>query len=183
MEEQPQKPVGADPEEEAAPMTPNLLESLAEAREESAEHRETFITIPGYDKAGVELLARYRLLSGNEIESIAKKALGGKRARRSFQQGLAAALDTMAAACTGIFVQKPEDVEPVPLTVGGEPILNYGDPKLKDALKITADTARGVIVGVFCDNELAIMNHSARLQMWFGNTNSEMDIEFLGEGQ
>lgn len=161
----------------------SLLESLAAAREETAEDRETFIAIPGYEKAGLELLARYRLLSGPEIEGIARKAMGKNR-RRSFAQGLAAACDTMAAACTGIYFQRPEDDEPQPLTVGGQHIVNYGDPKLKQALKIGDDvtTARGVILSTFCDNELAVVEHSTKLQRWFGNTNSELDADFLGEG-
>lgn len=168
----------------SAPMSQNLLEALAEAREETAEGRETFITIPGYEKSGIELLAQYRLLSGPEIEAIARKATGKQRSRRNFQMGLAAACDTMAAACTGIYFQRPEDDVPQPLTVGGEPVINFGDPKLKQGLKIPEEvnTTRGVILSVFCDNELAVVNHSAKLQMWFGNTNSDVDLEFLGEG-
>lgn len=181
-EQQIQKPTGAG--DDSAPDVQNLLESLAEAREESAEDRETFITIPGYEKSGIELLARYRLLSGAEIEAISRKAMGGsRRQRRNFQQGLGAALDVMASACIGIYYQRPEDHAPLPLTVGGQPVENYGDPKLKDGLKIPdeVNTARGVIVSVFCDNEIAVVNHSARLQQWFGNTNADVDIDFLGE--
>jgi hypothetical protein len=168
----------------SAPSPDSLLEALAEARADTAEDRETFIAIPGYEKAGLELLARYRLLSGPEIEAIGRRALGKQGRRRTFQQGLVAACDTMAAACTGIFFQRPEDNEPQQLTVGGEPIINYGDPKLKQALKIGDDvnTTRGVILSVFCDNELAVVNHSTRLQMWFGDTNSQVDADFLGEG-
>lgn len=188
MEEHIEKPTGAEPAEESAPTAPNpqnLLEALAEAREETSEHRETFLSIPGYiEKSGIDLLARYRLLSGPEIEAIARKAMGKQGRRRNFQQGLAAALDTMAMACTGIFFQRPEDDEPQPLTVGGEAIINYGDTKLRRGLKISEDitTARGIILAVFSNNELAVVEHSTRLQRWFGNTNAEVDAEFLGEG-
>lgn len=162
---------------------PNLLEQLAAVRAETADDHETFITIPGYESSGITLMAKYRLLSGQEVERIAKKAMGKNR-KRNFEVGLQAAMDTMAHACVGIYIQRDEDPEPVPLTLGGDPILNYGDPKLKEGLKLTdfANTTRKVIIEVFCNNELAVMNHSIKLQRWFGNTNSELDDEFLGEG-
>ena len=50
----------------------SLLEQLAPARNESAENRETFIKIPGYEETGIDVLAKYKLLTGPEIEEISK---------------------------------------------------------------------------------------------------------------
>lgn len=164
----------------------SLFDQLASAREETAENRETFIVIPGYESSGMDLLARYRLVDGPELEEIARRVEGkGKRRQRGlWSKNLSAALDTMARACTGIYIQRPTDEEPVPLTVGGEAVSGYGDPNLKTALKIkdeSIDTTRKMIVKVFCDNELAISSHSVKLNRWFQNTGLEVDEELLGE--
>ena len=164
----------------------SLLEQLAAARNESAENRETFIKIPGYEETGIDVLAKYKLLTGPEIEEISKKLRpkAGGQQRSLWNVNLAAALDTMARACIGIYVQRPTDEEPVPLTVNGEPILHYGDPNLKVALGIddSVNTTRRVIIAAFCDNELAVSDHSVKLNRWFQNTNRDVDADFLGEG-
>jgi hypothetical protein len=167
---------------EASSSPESILDALREARDETATHHETFINIDGYEKSGIELLARYSLVSGRELEQIGKWFPQGKRLR-TWEVGLAMAMDVMAHACTGIFIRRPEDSEPIPLTVGGEEIVNYGDPKLKTALKLAdgLTTTRQIILGVFCDNELSIVGHSAKLQRWFGNTNANVDDDFLGE--
>lgn len=162
----------------------SLWDSLSAQREEIAEQRETLIQIQGY--TGVDLYARYRLVEGHRLEKIARKAMGKKGGAKigSWEKNLAAALDTMAEACTGIFYQLEGMEEPKPVTVGGEEILNYGDPKLREGLKINpaVTSVRGVILSLFGNNDLAVSNHAIKLNRWFSNTSAQVDEDFLGEG-
>lgn len=165
----------------------NLLDQLAEKRREASENRETLIAIPGYEDSGITLYAKYRLLTGPELERIAKAQERGKGKQRGlWTRSLSAACAVMSSACVGIFYQTDEMDEPQPLCFpfpDGQEITGFNDPNLASALKIErADTARALITGVFCDNELAVSTHSVKLNRWFGNTNVEVDDEFLGEG-
>src|SRR5438105_575959 len=119
---------GEEPEEELA-ATPtdeerSLLDSLRKQREVLAETRETFISIPGYEDSGLELLARYRLVNGPELEKLDRKTETREkrrgRAGSRWATNLGGALDTMALACNGVFIQGEGDETPRPLTVGGE---------------------------------------------------------------
>jgi hypothetical protein len=161
----------------------SLLEDLATQRAESATDRATFILIPGYN--GIDLLARYRLVEGHELEAIARRIQGkGRRGGGGlWAKNMAAALDTMATACTGIFYQRDTDPAPQQLTVGGEPVENFGDPKLCEGLKILPmpDSVRKIITLVFKGNDIAISNHAMKLNRWFADTNSEVDDDFMGE--
>lgn len=161
-----------------------LFQQLATQRESTASRRETFITIPGYEGSGIELLAQYKLLDGPTLERIGtKNNLGATRKRGLWASNMNAALDVLNTACTGIYFQRETDEKPLPLTVGLQAISGYGDPNLKTALGIdpSIDTARKVIIAVFCDNELAVSNHSIKLQRWFVDANANVDAEFLGE--
>lgn len=163
----------------------SLWDQLAQAREESAQARETFIAIPGYK--GIDLLARYRLLEGHEIEKIARRSMGKKKQRQAgsmWDRNLSAAMDTMAEACTGIYYQREGDEEPQALAFGDEPIFGFGDPGLVTGLRLdpSLDTVRKVILAMFGGNDLAISDHAIRLNRWFTDTNIDVDEDFLGEG-
>jgi len=161
----------------------SLWDQLAEAREEIAKERETFILIPGYK--GLDMYARYRLIEGKELEGIARKMSSkeGRRGGHLWEKNLNAAMDTMALACTGIFYQTDDDKEPQPLTIGGEPVLNYGDPKLPMGLKMdpSINSARKVIFQMFGGKDLVISDHAMKLNRFFTGANLEVDDEFMGE--
>jgi hypothetical protein len=183
--------------EDATPSVPELVSAgrlsneeqslwgnLAQQREEISQQRETLIQIPGY--TGIDVYARYRLLTGDELEKIARRTMGKKSGAKlsTWERNLTAALDTMADACSGIFYQLAGMDSPKPVTVNGSPVLNYGDPKLQEGLKIPSEvkTTRGVILSMFGNNDLAVSAHAVKLNRWFSDTNRDVDDEFLGEG-
>jgi hypothetical protein len=153
----------------------NLLDQLRSDRKESMEHLDTLIPVPGYD--AVPLLIQYKMMDGHELNKIAKKAM--KQSRDQWTRSLTAAIDTMIAACTGVFVEVNGEVRP--LTLNGQAITGYS-AQLAEALGIEkAETARQVVIGTFQNKDLQIANHSVRLQRWFGDSTVAVDEEFLGE--
>lgn len=164
--------------EEGQPDT--LLEQLAAKRDEIAATKDTFIPIAGYDREPPLLLAHYRLLEGPELAQIASKIRTEFKSR--WDRSINAAIDTLIAACDGIYVDKG-DGKPVPLQLNGQPITGFDD-NLAEALKF-ADKLRenfnhrDVVLGLFT-NELAISEHNFRLNRWFGDTSSDVTEDFLG---
>lgn len=156
----------------------SLLDSLRKKREELSESRDTFIPLPGYDREPPMLLAQYRLLDGKEIEQIARKVT--RETKDRWRRQVLAAVDTFIAACTGMYVDLQTGDGPQPMTLNDQHIMGY-DQDLAKALEFQAETARQVVYGVFADNEVAMMQHGARLSLWMGDTTHQVDDEFLGE--
>lgn len=154
--------------------TKNLLEQLRTERRESMEDLDTLIPVPGYEQ--VPLLIQYRMMDGHEIDKIGRRAV--KTSRDRWTRNLTAAIDTMIAAATGVFIEVEGEVKP--LTLNRQPILGY-TPELAEALDFTANTAREVVIGTFQNKDMHIANHSMRLQRWFGDSSTVIDEEFLGE--
>lgn len=159
----------------------NLLEQLAAKREEVASKKETDIPIPGYDQAPPLLLARYRLLEGPELASIADKARGEIKSR--WDRNLFAAVDTFIKACIGIYVED-EGGKRRPLQLNKQPIMGFNDD-LAEALQYKQTlpenfTHRDVVFGLFGGNEVAIAEHNFRLNRWFGNTSIDVSEGIFG---
>lgn len=154
----------------------NLLEQLAAKRREISEIKETFIPIPGYDREPPMLLAKYRLLDGPEIARIGNKIR--RETKNNWDRQVHGAIDTFIAACVGIFVDKGDGEPPVPLTLNGEEITGYTEA-FASALQFEAETARGIVLGVFAHNEIAISQHSFLLNRWFSDTSIDVTKEFL----
>ena len=159
----------------------SLLDQLAERRQAVADTKDTFIEIAGYDKEPPILLAHYRLVEGPELAKIADKVRTEFRGR--WDRNLYAAIDTMIVACDGIYIDKG-DGKPVPLTLNGDPITGYNNA-LAEGLRYVDKlrqgfTHRDVVLGLFGGNELAIAEHNARLNRWFGDTSADVSKDFLG---
>lgn len=160
----------------------NVLEALAAKRVELEKNKETFIPIPGYDRSPPILMARYRLLSGPDFEGIAQRVQ--KQFRDRWERSLYAAIDTMLAACSGIFVDTG-DGQPKPLTWKGGQVIAGFNPDLANALGFAdkmdeGQTHRSVVMALFGGNEVMIGTHSVQLNRWMSNTTVEIDQDFLG---
>jgi hypothetical protein len=156
----------------------NVLDLLKEQREQVRQNTEVTIPLPGYDQEPPILLARYRLLEGPELERIASKV--ERETKPRWNRVVLSSVDTFIAACTGMYVDINGDGNPVPMTLGGEPIPGYNDD-LAQALGFKTQNAREVVFGVFASNEMAIVEHNAKLSRWMGNTARRVDQGFLGE--
>lgn len=163
------------------PQPENLLEQLAAKREVVARNKETFVPVPGYDREPPLLLMRYRLLEGPEINRIGDKIK--REVRGAWDRQLMVAVDTLIAACQGVYVDLEGDGKPKPLTLGGEPILGFNE-ELAKALKFDGElsdppTARSVVFGLFAKNDVALSKHAFMLSSWMSDTSIEVSQDML----
>ena len=160
----------------------SLLDVLAAQRKELSENRETEISIPGYERGGFALFARYRLLSGPELEAIMRRVQ--KEYKKQYDRNLYGSVDVFIEACLGFSVEMP-DGDRRPLTYQGAPIIGYNED-LAAALRFEPapnprERSRSIVFGTFGNNVVAIGQHNLSLGRWMGNTNIEIDEEiFLG---
>jgi hypothetical protein len=170
-----------EPVEETGSGLPSLLDSLRKQREEIAGAQSRRFALPGYNGS---LYAEYRLLDSHDANEIVRRAQ--KQFRKDPDESeLIASIDLLIKACTGIF--GVPDGEQVPLNQimneegGNYPVPIRYDTSLAEILGFEASSAREAVMGVFGGNSLAIIAHARGLQMWFANTNADVDFDFLGE--
>lgn len=155
----------------------NLLGNLKQKRENLA-NKETFISIPGYDREPPILLAKYSLLEGPVVDNIGTKV--SREVKGQWDRQVLMAVDTFIEACQGMYVDIGEGAkEPQEMTHNGKHIAGYNQD-LCEALEYEAETARQVVFGLFANNEIAIMQHNVKLSMWMSNTSRQVDDDFLG---
>lgn len=166
----------ADPEGANGPQT--LMEQLRAKRQEVAETKEVKIPLPGYEEYGLQ--AQYRLMDRPEVEKIGKRLKkNGIKDAGQFQ--MLALVDVIINATEGFYIQ--QDGQTVELTNGddGPHIQRWEQLAEFMGYQGTPETARIALYWIFGDNEFAIGNHGISLNRWFGNTGSEVNLEFLGE--
>lgn len=154
----------------------SLLDALAAQRDEIANVTEVFIPIPGYEASGMTLMARYRLMSGEDIEQIGRKVLREFKKNQRYERNLYATIDMMVEACTGIFVERSG--ERIQLKNHEVEIEGY-DENLAEALKFEGPNARRCVIGVFGNNIVAIQSHSVLLGRWMADTSTDVLSEML----
>lgn len=160
----------------------SVLDLLAEKRRLVADTKETYIPVPGYDASPPVLMVKYRLLDGKEINAVAEQA--AKVIRDRWERQLHAAVSVFIKACSGLYIDLQDGTEPQPLTINGAPVLGFTHA-LADALGFAdkidnPDRALDVVFGLFGNNEVAITQHSYKLNRWMGDTTVDVNAELLG---
>lgn len=161
----------------------NIWEQLARAREDIESNKEAYIRVPGYAEKGLPLYAKYRLLSPDELKTITN---GVKNIKDRWERNYSAAVDTLVRAFEGFYLDNVGEEDPKKfnaLTLNGEPVdgftvevaNRFGIPLGPDA------SARSVVLGIFGGNQIAVAQHSQRLQRWMGNTEVDVNEEPSGE--
>ena len=158
-----------------------LLDQLRLAREEIAQSKETFIKVPGYAEKGLPLYIKYRLLEGEELAKIGKRA---QNTKDRWRRNVDAATDTLIVACEGLYLDlanEGNEDEYTQLTIDGEPVLGFSVAvATRLGIQISEQSpARSVVMGLFGGNELAVLQHSMLLQRWMGNTNLDVNEELI----
>lgn len=161
----------------------NPLEALRARRQEIADKTEVFIGIPGYEEMGLK--AKYRLLSRDDTERIAKNVRGQVKGDRS-EFMYRVILDTTIAACEGFYLAADgvPDEEASPLQdAEGDHITSFLNLARSLGWEPPSERAgqRAATIWVFGDNEFAVGSHGLILQRWLNNTNSEVNVDFLGD--
>jgi hypothetical protein len=169
---------------------PSIVDLLRQDLKELEESEEVFIPITGYERVGLQV--KYRLPeSGKELDAIARRV--SREFKDRFSQGLYTSIDTMIILCLGLYVQPTEEIpletpikEPVELDPDESGEAVRFDERLAEALGFADEvhSSRAVVRRLFGGNDMAIMNHSERLNRWLMNTKANLDVEFwqLGEG-
>lgn len=156
----------------------SLFDNLREKRTELGKNQTIILPIPGYDNDPPVLMAKYRLMTGKELEDIAQRV--SRQTKDRSQRQILAAVDTFINCCEGIYVDLEDGEGPKPLSnLQDQPIRGYNQD-LADTLQFPAENARQVVFGIFADNDIAIMQHNVRLGLWMSNTSRKVDDDFLG---
>jgi hypothetical protein len=153
------------------------LDRLKERRRKLAEDRPPLdLAIPGY---GDELVARYRVLDFDEMQKLRER--GGKMAQAQDREAeLKVTMDTIAAACVGIFCRQ-EDGTLKPLNeiapeFGDEPV-RY-DSRLAEAVGVDSEGKVRVLILQMFPTELSIIGHLGQIDAWMSGLNEADDSDF-----
>jgi hypothetical protein len=164
----------------------SLQERLRVKRQEIADKHETFIQLPGFEEAGLQV--KYRLLDREDVKRIAKNITGANGAKRMDRADfkMLVLMDTIINATEGFYTEEPQDDEPQPLmesdAPGAEPITTWAQlSKFMDPKGVGEDRQRAALTFCFAANDFAIGQHGINVQRWMTNTNLDVNETFLGE--
>jgi hypothetical protein len=156
----------------------SLFDQLRAKRQEIAEAKETYLTIPGYEETGLRV--KHGLLERVEIQVIARAVI--KETKDRGERNMRILVDQIIRSTLGFYVQKgDEPPEPLEERESTTPVLNW-DQFAQNMGWQSNGTARGALYFAFGNNEFAIGNYGIMLNRWMGNTTQEVDESFLGEG-
>lgn len=162
----------------SSPQSP--FETLRAKRDEVAAKTDVLIPLgSAYDDIGLH--AKYRLITRDEADEIAKNVKGQTKDRNEFM--FRVLVDTMIRACEGFFLKhtletRDEDAEPLMTPDGSSPVLTYH--QLAEGMKGEPFTNhRSAVIYVFGDNEFTVGQHGVLLNRWFSNTGLKVNDEFL----
>src|SRR4051794_9203032 len=106
-----QTPPAADERTTALPAVPDVdavaegtdyASQIRQARRQIIDREPLYVPVPGYPEDAPVML-EFGTVDGKQVEKIARMAQRAKDA-----QGTRAAIDTIAMACTGVFVKLPD---------------------------------------------------------------------------
>jgi hypothetical protein len=144
-----------------APSGGSLLDKIREQRHDTAAESTIDLPIPGWD---FELVARYHaidpLVEGKDIQERVRRQFRGDQVAQEFWT----LIDTMIAACDGLYGRETDGVLK-PVSTDGDRPVRFGS-ELAAALDLPDASARDVVIGVFLGNKSAARGHGLRLQLW-----------------
>lgn len=154
-----------------------LMEQLRAQRTEIAETKDTKLMVTGYEELGLK--GHHRLMDRPEVEKLAKRAMKDAKGQGRGQQQMNILLDQIIQSTMGFFVKDQALVDESGQTITTwDQLASFLGWVPKDA---SYANARAALYFVFGDNEFAIGGYGILLNRWMGNTNVEVDGEFLGE--
>jgi hypothetical protein len=155
------------------------MEALRKTHAEMIDTETVDLDIPNYKG---QLVARYRILTNEELEKIAKKIRRTFRGQKDRQAEMVLALaeDGLIASCVGIFY-RDEDSQLQQLKADGFPIVY--DHNLSEFLGLDAQSARDVVLEVFGGSirDMAVVDHYMRIIRWMRDSGADVTGELMGE--
>ena len=159
-------------------LSPSIRDALVARREHIAANRFIDLDIPGYDS---RLFCRYGLVDAKRLNAIGERIT--KTIRERDERALAAALDTLIAACDEFFVRHNGREIPLREVIEQDEPVRYST-ELAEFLKFDTElpetpTARSVCKALFMDNEIAIAAHNHQLSRWMMGNETDVFQEML----
>jgi hypothetical protein len=157
----------------------SIMDQLRKTHAEMVDNETVDLDIPNYKG---QLVARYRVLSNEELEKIAKRirrAFKGQRDRQA-DMVLALAEDGLIASCTGLYFRDDEG-ELQQLMADGFPIVY--DHNLAEFLNVEAANARDTVLAVFggSHRDMSVVDHYMRIIRWMRDSGADVTGELMGE--
>lgn len=166
------------------PAGSSMMDALRARYDKIGQDTTINLDLPGY---GGLLVARYHALDvQNDINRI------GSRVQREFntpaEQGLYGSIDTMVAACDGLYIRrdmsKPDQLE----SVGNDPIFEEaGNPIVKFDHHLAkfmgfdeTSSARDLVLELFQHMETMILVHGQDLSRWMADVTKRTQDQFVG---
>jgi hypothetical protein len=157
----------------------SIMEQLRKTHAEMVEHETVDLDIPNYKG---QLVARYRVLSNEELEKIAKRIRRTFKGQRDRQADMVLALaeDGLIASCIGLYF-RDEEGELQQLMADGFPIVY--DHNLVEFLNLEADNARDTVLATFGGSirDMSIVDHYMRIIRWMRDSGADVTGELMGE--
>lgn len=159
---------------------PNSLMDQVRKQLEETRVAELFLDLPGYNGL---VVARYGLVDGKELNKRGRRVWN--ETKDETERILLASMDTILAACTGIFL-RPDQGEhnklwPLDPHKRGEPAVFDADLAEWLGLTIEGNRARDVLYATFAENESAIVVHCARINRWLNDPSKGVEQILGGE--
>lgn len=154
-------------------VTLSIKDQLVKERQKTLGATTCYIDVTGY--AG-RLVACYRLMDGKELELIGKRV--ERQAQDQAEKLVWGSADILIAACEGFYLRADDDTLH-PLLVEGEHV-KY-DENLAEFLdyKEQVKSARDVVIGLFADNDMALVQHQVRYARWMADPSKDPNQEAL----
>lgn len=154
----------------------SVMEALRAQHQESLRDNTTDLDIPTMNGM---LVARYHLMTSKEVEIISAKTMREFRDSRA-DVALFTNIDGLIKSCEELFYRNPDgETTPLAQFFGPDaPPVTY-DERLAEFLELSATGAREVVMNVFANNEMAILDHGRRLQRWMVNARRSATDDML----
>lgn len=162
----------------------SMMSELRAQYEELLAAKEIDIDIPGY---GGKLSAKYKLLNvQTDLKNIRNRV--NRQFKNDVQQALFGSIDTMIAACIGIYYRPPGSEELLSIAPGvpdsddPDPV-TYSDPRIVSFFgwdKTAINDSRDVVMMLFGKREPMIIDHGMMLARWMSTADTNVNEEFAG---
>lgn len=159
----------------------SMLDELRRQHQALVDEKELTISVPGYNS----LVVKYRLLNvQKDLKAIRHRV--SKQYKDDVSQALWGSIDTMIAACLGLYYQR-DDGELLSLGGAlpeddGSPV-TYADPRLVEFFAWPREeikSSRDVVMHLFGFREPMIISHGQVLAQWMQSTSSDVNEDFSG---
>jgi hypothetical protein len=162
----------------------SMMAALRAKHDQIARSTTIDLDLPGY---GGLLVVRYHALDvQNDINKIGTRV--SKEFNTPAEQGLYGSIDTMIAACDGLYVRRdmsnPDQLE----SIGDDPIFaDVGNPVVKFDHNLAKFMgfegiagARDVVLAMFDNTETMILVHGQDLSRWMADVTKRTQATFAG---